>query len=72
MDLPYAEMDAAGMGAAADALAASRAEQREMLAVMKDLAGYLKDPANRRAVISRQTEVLFEGNEAFLRAAARL
>ena len=40
--------------------------------MMKDLAGYLKDPANRRAVISRQTEVLFEGNEAFLRAAARL
>ena len=72
LDLPYAEMDVAGMGAAADALAASRADQREMLAVMKDLAGYLKDPANRRAVISRRTEVLFEGNEAFLRAAARL
>jgi hypothetical protein len=65
-------MDVAGMGAAADGLAASRAEQREMLAVMKDLAGYLKDPANRRAVISRKTEVMFEENENFLRAAARL
>ena len=72
LELPYASMDVAGMGAAADGLAASRAEQREMLAVMKDLAGYLKDPANRRAVISRKTEVMFEENENFLRAAARL
>lgn len=72
LELPYASMDVAGMGAAADGLAASRAEQREMLAVMKDLAGYLKDPANRRAVISRRTELMFEGNENFLREAARL
>ena len=72
LELPYASMDVAGMGAAADGLAASRAEQREMLSVMKDLAGYLKDPANRRAVISRKTELMFEGNENFLREAARL
>lgn len=72
LELPYASMDVAGMGAAADGLAASRAERREMLAVMKDLAGYLKDPANRRAVISRRTEVMFESNENFLREAARL
>ena len=72
LELPYASMDVAGMGAAADGLAASRAEQREMLAVMKDLAGYLKDPANRRAVLSRKTELMFEGNENFLRSAARL
>ena len=72
LELPYASMDVAGMGAAADGLAASRAEQREMLAVMKDLAGYLKDPANRRAVISRRTAEMFEDNENFLREAARL
>ena len=72
LELPYANMDVAGMGAAADGLAASRAEQREMLAVMKDLAGYLKDPANRRAVISRKTQLMFEDNENFLWAAARL
>lgn len=72
LELPYASMDVAGMGAAAEGLAASRAEQREMLAVMKDLAGYLKDPANRRAVISRRAAEMFEANENFLREAARL
>jgi len=72
LELPYADMDVAGMGAAADVLAASRAEQREMLCVMKDLAAYLKDPGNRRAVISRKTELMFESNENFLREAARL
>ena len=72
LELPYASMDVAGMGAAAEGLAASRAEQREMLAVMKDLAGYLKDPANRRAVISRKTQLMFEENENFLWNAAKL
>lgn len=45
---------------------------REQLAVMKDIAEYLKDPRNRQAVISRQTLSDFDKSENYLRSAARL
>ena len=44
----------------------------EMMKLWQDLATYLKDPNNRRAVISRQTMTDFETNENFLRSKARL
>lgn len=44
----------------------------EMMKLWQDLATYLKDPNNRRAVISRQTMTDFEKNEQFLRNKARL
>lgn len=44
----------------------------ELVAVMKQLASYLMDPNNRRAVISRQTMTDFDDNENFLRNRARL
>lgn len=44
----------------------------EMMKLWQELATYLKDPNNRRAVISRQTMTDFEKNEQFLRNKARL
>lgn len=44
----------------------------EMMQLWRELAEYLKDPNNRRAVISRQTMTDFENNENFLRSRARL
>lgn len=44
----------------------------EMMKLWQELATYLKDPNNRRAVISRQTMTDFETNENFLRSKARL
>ena len=44
----------------------------EMMKLWQDLATYLKDPNNRRAVISRQTMIDFEKNEQFLRNKAML
>ena len=44
----------------------------EMMELWRELATYLKDPNNRRAVISRQTMTDFETNENFLRNKARL
>lgn len=43
-----------------------------MAATMTDLAAYLKDPANRQAIISRQTMTDFDRNETYLRNRARL
>ena len=43
-----------------------------LLAEMRRLADYLSDPANRRAVISRQAQLDTDSREAFLRNAARL
>ena len=47
-------------------------ESGEMMKLWQELATYLKDPNNRRAVISRQTMTDFEKNEQFLRNKARL
>lgn len=44
----------------------------EIMKLWQELATYLKDPNNRRAVISRQTMTDFEKNEQFLRNKARL
>ena len=44
----------------------------EMMAIISDIAKYLKDPRNRQAVISRKTMTEFESNETFLRNAARM
>ncbi len=44
----------------------------EMMKLWQELATYLKDPNNRRAVISRQTMTDFEKNEQFLRNIARI
>lgn len=44
----------------------------EMMKLWQELATYLKDPKNRRAVISRQTMTDFETNENFLRSKAGL
>lgn len=50
----------------------SMPEDGEMMKLWRELASYLKDPNNRRAVISRQTMTDFESNENFLRNRARL
>lgn len=47
-------------------------ESGEIMKLWQELATYLKDPNNRRAVISRQTMTDFERNEQFLRNKARL
>lgn len=44
----------------------------EAMRLWRELAEYLKDPNNRRAVISRQTMTDFENNENFLRNRARV
>lgn len=44
----------------------------EIMKLWQELATYLKDPNNRRAVISRQTMTDFEKKEQFLRNKARL
>lgn len=44
----------------------------EAMKLWRELTEYLKDPNNRRAIISRQTMVDFERNESFLRNMARL
>lgn len=44
----------------------------EAMRLWRELATYLKDPNNRRAVISRQTMTDFENNENFLRNRARV
>lgn len=47
-------------------------EDGEIMKLWRELAAYLKDPNNRRAVISRQTMTDFERDEQFLRNRARL
>lgn len=42
-----------------------------MLTELRTLSAYLKDPENRRAVISRRTQEDFERNENFLRSQAK-
>ena len=53
-------------------VASIASDNNEMVAVMKELASYLKDPNNRRAVISRQSMIDFENKENFLRSRASL
>lgn len=43
-----------------------------MLTELRTLSAYLKDPENRRAVISRRTQEDFERNENFLRSMAKM
>ena len=50
----------------------SMPQNEEMMQLWRELAEYLKDPNNRRAVISRQTMTDFDNNENFLRSRARL
>ena len=47
-------------------------ENEEVIKLWRELATYLKDPQNRRAVISRQTMADFDNREQFLRSMARL
>ena len=47
-------------------------DNEEAVQIWRELAEYLKDPNNRRAVISRQTMTDFETNENFLRNKARI
>ena len=66
---------AAGLAAARTAPAATAtatSDSREMLAAVRELSSYLRDPRNRQAVISRRTMQDFDRQEQFLRNAARL
>ena len=47
-------------------------DNRELVKIMRDLCGYMKDPRNRQAVLSRQKLEDFEDNEQFLRNRALL
>lgn len=66
------DFSATSQAAAGIAAAQGRGESGEMLSLIRQLTGYLEDPANRRAVISRRHMLDFEENENFLRDAARL
>ena len=52
--------------------AADNATMERMLEQLTALSGYLRDPQNRQAVISRELQVEFENQENFLRKAASL
>lgn len=47
-------------------------DNHELVKIMRDLCGYMKDPRNRQAVLSRQKLEDFEDNEQFLRNRALL
>lgn len=50
----------------------SRGSTDEVVSLLKELSVYLRDPNNRRAVISRRMQEDFDRNENFLRSSARL
>lgn len=61
-----------GRRQAAASILAPATDSREMVALMRDLNNYMKDPRNRQAVISRRTMEDFDSQENFLRNRAKL
>ena len=78
--LPFASVNTANVSAAAQAIdgrlsasrTAAQTDNSQMVALLQDLCAYMKDPNNRRAVISRDYQMTYERNENFLRNMARL
>ncbi len=78
--LPFARVNTANVSAAAQAIdgrlsasrTAAQTDNNQMVALLQDLCAYMKDPNNRRAVISRDYQMTYERNENFLRSVARL
>ena len=78
--LPFARVNTANVSAAAQAIdgrlsasrTAAQTDNSQMVALLQDLCAYMKDPNNRRAVISRDYQMTYERNENFLRNMARL
>lgn len=78
--LPFARVNTANVSAAAQAIdgrlsasrTAAQTDNSQMVALLQELCAYMKDPNNRRAVISRDYQMTYERNENFLRNMARL
>lgn len=77
--LPFARVNTANAATAAATIDRKLSATRTMAeggnrmeALLQDLCGYMKDPNNRRAVISRDYQQTYERNENFLRSVAKL